>query len=317
MKRVALVFTGGTISMRPDAAAGGLRPAMSGAEILARVDGLDRIAEVEVVDWGLVPASHMSMATILELAALMGELLGRPDIDGVVLVQGTDTIEETAFAFDLLLPPDQPVVVTGAMRDTSAADYDGPRNILEAVGHAALDAAQDRSGVTVVLGGVAVGAEAVVKAHATAMDAFRRREGAAEHPWKRLPRLPGPREAVDDVHLIVATTGMHGTLVRGVAGGRPRGLVIAATGSGNTHPDLLAAATELMGSGTIVALTTRTAGGMVTPGYAFPGGGATWLRAGALMSRLDGLKTRVALALALAAGLGREEIAELIGPAAA
>ena len=301
--------------MRPDASAGGLRPTLSGAEILALVDGLDAIAEVEAVDWGRIPASHIDFATIVELATVIQGLLARPDIDGVVVVQGTDSIEETAFAFDLLLPIDKTVVVTGAMRDASVADYDGPRNILDAV---ALAARSDPpgSGVTVVMGGAAIGAEAAVKAHATAMDAFRRREDAAEHPWRRIGRIPDQAAAVEDVHLVVATTGMNGSLVRGIADTRPRGLVVAATGSGNTHPDLLAAATELTSAGTVVALTTRAAGGTVTPIYAFAGGGATWQRAGALMSRLDGLKTRIAVGLGLAAGMGRDEIAQLIGPAA-
>ena len=315
MKRVAIVFTGGTISMRPDHAAGGLRPTLSGAEILALVEGLDAIAEVEAVDWGLVPASHINFATILELAGVIRGLLERTDVDGVVIVQGTDTLEETAFAWDLLLRPDKPVVVTGAMRDSSATDYDGPRNILDAVRAATREAGEGR-GVVVVLGGAQIGAEAAVKAHATALDAFRRREGAADHPCKRLDWIPEPASAVEDVHLVVTATGMDGALVRGIADQRPRGLVIAATGSGNTHPDLLGAAAELMASGTVVALTTRAAGGSVTPVYAFPGGGATWARAGVLISRLDALKTRVALALGLAAGLDRDEMAELIGPAA-
>jgi L-asparaginase len=91
-------------------------------------------------------------------------------------------------------------------------------------------------------------------------------------------------------------------------------VVVAATGSGNTHPDLLAAARELMASGTVVVLTTRCAAGTVDPAYAFPGGGATWQRAGVILSSLDGPKSRVALALALAAGRSRDEIATLLGP---
>ena len=93
----------------------------------------------------------------------------------------------------------------------------------------------------------------------------------------------------------------------------PRGLVVAATGSGNTHPDVLAAARELMDAGTTVCLTTRCPDGTVEPIYAFPGGGVTWKQAGALMSRHDGPKSRVALALGLAAGLDRDALADLVG----
>jgi L-asparaginase len=73
------------------------------------------------------------------------------------------------------------------------------------------------------------------------------------------------------------------------------------------------AATELIAAGTVVALTTRCAAGTVDPIYAFPGGGATWKKAGAILSMLDGPKTRVALALALAAGMGNDEITRLLG----
>jgi len=70
---------------------------------------------------------------VLDIARLLAAQTARPDIDGVVVVQGTDAIEETTFAFDLLLATDKPIVVTGAMRDASAPDYDGPRNLADAV----------------------------------------------------------------------------------------------------------------------------------------------------------------------------------------
>ena len=102
---------------------------------------------------------------------------------------------------------------------------------------------------------------------------------------------------------------MDGALLNLLRPQRPSGVVVAATGSGNTSAELLDAARELMADGTIVALTTRCPAGSVAPDYAFPGGGATWQQAGALMSRRDGPKTRVALALGLAAGLDRDALA--------
>ena len=107
--------------------------------------------------------------------------------------------------------------------------------------------------------------------------------------------------------------GKDGALVRGIAHLRPRGVVVAATGTGNTHPDLLAAASELMADGTIVVLTTRCPAGTVVPLYAFPGGGVTWQRAGAILSAFDGPKSRVAVSLGLAAGLDRAALGGLLG----
>src|SRR5262245_1673080 len=102
--------------MRHDPAAGGNVPALDGAAILARTPGPDAIAEVEAIDRGLTPASHFTFATLIEIAGQLRARLAEPDVDGAVVVQGTDTIEESAFAWDLLLDGPKPVIVTGAMR---------------------------------------------------------------------------------------------------------------------------------------------------------------------------------------------------------
>jgi L-asparaginase len=323
MSRVAVVFTGGTISMRHDAEAGGSVPALDGAGILALAPRLAELAQIDVVDWGRVSASHLRFADVLDIWRVASGQLERSDIDGAVIVQGTDAIEETAFAWDLLHTGAKPVVVTGAMRDASSPDYDGPRNLADGV-RCATDPALRDQGVVVVMAGAILAADDVVKSHTTAMDTFRPRDGerlgtvdeSGVHVARRrggrrsLPRLPD--EAVEDVYLISATMGMDGTLLRALQPLHPRGVVVAATGSGNTHPDLLTAAIELQDAGTTVVLTTRCPTGVVMPTYAFSGGGATWQRAGILASTLDGPKTRVALALSLAAGLDRDALTRLL-----
>lgn len=323
MKKVAIVFTGGTISMQPDPAGGGARPVLDGAQILALAPGVGEIADLQPIDWGMVPASHLRFGQLLDIAALLRGQLARPDLDGAVVVQGTDTIEETAFAFDLLLTTDKPVVVTGAMRDASAPDYEGPRNLVDAV-RCAVAPELAGLGVMVVMAGSILAAVEAVKAHTTALDAFGSRDGrplgrvvdnkveVTNAPNRRQSLPSVPSSAVEDVHLVSAVTGMDGTLVRCLAPLRPAGLVIAATGAGNTHPDVLEAAQDLIAAGTVVCLSTRCPAGAVAPIYGFPGGGATWRRAGALLSKLDGPKTRVALALGLAAGLERAALADLI-----
>lgn len=323
MARVAIVFTGGTISMRPDPLAGGNTPALDGQAILALAPQVAELAAVEVVDWALVPASHLRFAHLIEIASLVGSRLLRPDVDGAVVVQGTDSIEETAFAHQLLLGPEKPVIVTGAMRDSTSSDYDGPANLTAAVSCATSEALAGK-GVQVVLDGLIVAADDVVKTHTSALDTFQSRAGRPTgHVRDGVVRLASdsrsqpylrrlPKDAVEDVHLITAVTGMDGTLVRLLRPQRPAGLIVAATGSGNTSADLLAAASELIAAGTMVALTTRCPTGAVSPTYAFPGGGATWQRAGAMLSAYDGPKSRVALALGLAAGLDRTELAALL-----
>ena len=319
---VAVVFTGGTIASRVDPVAGGAVPVLRGADIIARTPGLAEIAPVEAIDWGVVPASHLGFGQLIEIARLLEVTLERPEISGAVVVQGTDTIEETSFAFDLLVRSDKPVVVTGAMRTASEPDYDGPRNLADAVLCAGSPELRGQ-GTLVVLDGLVVGGDVVVKTHSTAMDTFQPRDGEAlgrvvdarVHLGPRRSRvvLPAPpAAAAEPVHLITAVTGMDGTLVRLTASTNPAGLVVAATGTGNTHPELLSAASELIARGTAVVLTTRCAGGHVAPAYAFPGGGAQWARAGALLSRLSGPKARIALGLGLGAGLEGDALAQVL-----
>jgi L-asparaginase len=322
MSRVAMVFTGGTISTLPDAAAGGNTPVLRGADILARSPGVARVAAVEAIDWGLVPASHLRFAQMMDIAAVVDNALARPEIAGAVVVQGTDTIEETSLAYELLVRSDKPLIVTGAMRDGSSSDFDGPQNLADAA-VCALSPDLMGAGVQVVLNGLVVAAREVVKTHTTAMDTFQPRDGAATGrvvderllldgtPARRvrLPRLPD--HAVEDVHLITAVAGMDGTLLRALRPLHPAGVVVAATGSGNTSGDLLLAATELMDD-CVVVETTRAPHGTVQPLYGSPGGGAHWQQAGAIPSALDGPKSRVVLALGLAAGLDRAQIGELL-----
>lgn len=322
MARVAVVFTGGTISMRFDPAAGGNVPALDGAAILARTPGLGEIAEVRPIDLGLTPASHFTFTDLLRIAATVRDALAEPGTDGAVVVQGTDTLEETAFCWDLVLADPAPVVVTGAMRASHDPAYDGPANLRDAVACAASPDLRD-AGVVVTLAGTIEAADSVAKTHVSALDTFRSPGraplGTVGHDGVRLDRPRGPRRHVatagasERVELVTATVGMDGRLLDAAVAAGAEGIVVAATGAGNTTPGLLAAAERAMAAGIPVVLTSRAAAGRVAPDYAFPGGGATWARAGAIMAgELSGPKARVALALGLGAGLGREALARLL-----
>jgi L-asparaginase len=324
-RRVAVIFTGGTISMLPDPATGAALPALDGAAILERVPGLDTIAELEPIDWGLVPASHLRFSQILEIGGIIAAAGKREDIDGVVVVQGTDVLEETAYAWDLLHAIDTPVAVVGAMRNAGDPDYEGPANITDAV-RVAADARMAGQGVTVVMAGLVLPADDVTKTNSQSLDTFQAlnhgplgsiREG--EFILQRMRRfrrlLPDwPAVAAEPVALLTAVVSTDGSLLRAAVGQGSRAVVVEATGAGNTDPDLLAAAVEAMDAGIPVALTTRCASGAVGPLYGFPGGGRSWQQAGAIMAgTLSGPKARVALALGVGAGLDRAGLGTLLG----
>ena len=322
--RVVVIFTGGTIAMLPDPATGAAVPTLRGADLLARLPDVGTAADLEVIDWGLVPASHLRFAQILDIAAHIRAAAARADVSGIVVVQGTDVLEETAFAWDLLHGADPPVVVVGAMRNAGQADYDGGRNLADAIAVAA-DPQMRGQGVVVVMDGRVLPADDATKMHSRALDAFQAPNdgalGRITDGRLALQRERGdrrriaawPERAAEPVVLLTAVVSTDGDLSRAALRGGAAGLVVEATGSGNTDPDLLAAAVEAMAAGVPVVLATRCAAGGVGPFYGFPGGGRSWQEAGALLAgSLSGPKARVALALGLGAGLDHAALAELL-----
>ena len=316
MPRIAVVFTGGTIAMRQSS--GGNVPTLGADDLLASVPGLDAIAEIEPIDWGLVPASHLTFAQVLEIGRVLAETLARPEIDGAVVVQGTDVIEETAFAWDLWPLPAKPVVVVGAMRSASQEGYDGPENLRNAVVVAA-DAAMADQGVVVAMAGEIHGADDVRKTHTHAYATFQSpnagrlglvTDGRVSLLRRRVPvrlaRIP------DQAALPVPILSVALDAQPALGGVEQAGLVVAAAGGGNTPPAYLDLARPLIERGVPVVLTTRCPSGRPLPGYAFHGGSSQWWEAGAIFSgTLDALKARVLLALGVGADASVDELAAM------
>ncbi|MFL5675113.1 MAG: asparaginase [Chloroflexota bacterium] len=323
MPRVVVVFTGGTISTAFDPVAGGNVPVLDGAALIARTPGLDGVADVVAVDLGRTPASHFTFPMLFEIAATIRAAADDPAVDGVVVVQGTDTIEETAFFWDVVCDGEKPIVVTGAMRASDAPGFDGPANLRDAV-RVAADPRMRGAGVVVCLAGTIEPADDVLKMHTSSLTTFRSPNGGSlglvddaglTVLRRRAARrsVAGASRAAERVHLITATVAMDGTLLDAAVSAGADGLVVAATGAGNTDPRLLAAAVRAMDAGIPVALASRCPSGAAGVAYAFPGGGATWVRAGALaVGHLCATKARVALAVGVGAGLDRDGLAALL-----
>ena len=322
MTRVAAIFTGGTISMRVDAALGGNVPTLDGAAIIAATPGLEAIAEVEVVDLGRTPASHFTFGQLFAIGDAIRAAHADSAIDGIVVIQGTDVLEETAFFWDLILDDPKPVVVTGAMRSASDAGYDGPANLRDAVRVAATPAFRGQGVVTCLAGSIHA-ADDVTKTHASALDTFQSLNDGplatiADGEITVLRRRTGRRRvaattAAERVRLVIAHVAMGGDVIDALGPIGVDGLVVEATGAGNTAPGILEAAQRLMRGGVPVVLATRCPAGEAGTGYAFPGGGATWVRAGAMLpGHLTGPKARIALALGIGAGLDRAALASLL-----
>ena len=316
-----MVFTGGTIAMRIDPILGGAVPALDAKGILERTRGLDEIADIDIIDWGRVPATHITFAQIIELASILQEALSRPDIAGAVLVQGTDNIEETSYALDLLVDAAKPVVIVGAMRNADEDGYEGPVNIRDAI-RCAVSPNLLGQGVLVVMAGEVHAADDVVKVSPSAYAAFQSPNfgplglidngRVAIQRSRRVVRHIRTTHAVEPIPLIRTYLGIDGTFVRLAQSNGARGFVIEGAGTGNTPQDLLAACADAMTAGLPVVMTTRCLSGSARPAYAFPGGSVDWNKAGAIFAEyLGGLKARIALSLGLGAGMNRDSLMEL------
>jgi L-asparaginase len=288
-------------------------PVVRAEELLAQVPALADVADVRVEELALLSSWSVTPQHMARWARRVRELLVDPAIAGVVVTHGTDTLEETAFALDLLRGGPIPIVVTGAMRNPSEPGHDGPRNLLGAVRVAADRHARER-GALIVLNDEVHAARHVTKAHSTALDTFRSPGlgpvatiDAAGVWWRwrtaPLPCLPAcdpePR-----VFLFRMAAGLDPLPLRAVLEGGARGVVVEGTGTGNVHESWEDALAGAVDAGVPVVLTTRTGAGRVVPAYGGPGGGRRLVERGIIPGgELSGPKARLALMFALGAGL--------------
>lgn len=172
--RIAVLALGGTIAM-VKGEHGGVRPGLGAADLVAAVPGLERFATVSAETVKTVGSSDLTVDDVLMVAVRIAELVDAGAVDGVVVTQGTDTLEESAFLLDLVLDGRVPVVVSGAMRNPLSVSHDGPGNLLAAVMTAADPEVRRRSadlGVLVVLLDTIHAAIDVAKASPHRIDAF-------------------------------------------------------------------------------------------------------------------------------------------------
>jgi L-asparaginase len=289
---IHLLFTGGTISMRQDAGAGGAVPALDGAALVELAPELASVGPITVEDWGRFPASHMGLDRLWALRNRIAEVASAGGVRGVVVTHGTDTLEETAYLLARTLDPAIPVAITGAMRTSEEPNWDGRQNLVDSARVAGAGESRGRGAMVVFHGTVLSGLEAV-KTDAGEVDTFRAprsapvgvvaggvvRYAVGGRPAAPLPAFPEALGA--RIAMVSAVVGDRGMLADAARESHD-GLVLVAFGRGNMPPALAAAAQRWLDAGKPVVLATRCFTGEVLPVYAFEGGGARLLQAGAI-----------------------------------
>ncbi len=307
-RRVAVFGMGGTIAMGASRG-GGVVPALTPEQLLAAVPGLgDAGIELEVVDFRQVPGASV---TFEDVASLFEAIRG-VDVDGVVVTQGTDTIEETSYLLDLAYGGDMPVVVTGAMRNPTLAGADGPANLLAAIQVAASAEARGQ-GCLVVFADEVHAARRVRKTHSTSVGTFRSPNGGplgyvvegAARMVQRVERravVPFSEGRSATVAVVTALLGDDGVLLEGLDG-RVDGLVVAAFGAGHLPAGWVEPLVRLVARMPVV-LASRTGGGSVLERtYGFAGSEKDLRERGLIPAGfLDPLKARLLLRQLLATG---------------
>ncbi len=278
--KIVIVATGGTIAGSAESATdAGYQSGAVGVDILiAAVPQLTDLAVVGGEQVASIGSQDMNDEVWLKLANRVNEILKSPDVDGVAITHGTDTLEETSYFLNLVVKSDKPVVMTGSMRPSTAMSADGSLNIFNAVAIAADPTAKGR-GVLVAVDDDVHSAHDIIKTHTTDVATFSSKEpglvGAVlfgKTTWYRSPldvhtvnsdlSVEGAT-TLPRVDIIYAHANMSPDLIDAAVSNGAKGIVIAGVGDGNMTAPALKAVERAVAKGVVVVRSSRVNGGII------------------------------------------------------
>jgi len=277
---VVILASGGTIAGSAETQTqAGYTSGQVGVEVLINaVPQLSELAEITGEQVANVGSQDMTDAIWLKLAKRVNEIAAKPEVDGIVITHGTDTIEETGYFLNLAVKTDKPVVMTAAMRPSTALSADGPLNIFNAVGVAADPDARGR-GVLIVANDDIHGARGITKTSTTDVQTFMSPErgliGVSLYGVNRYFRYPyrthtsGSEFSVADVEslprvdVIYVTADVSPDLIDSAVANGAKGLVTAGVGNGNMTAAALEAVRRAIAKGVVVVRSSRVPAGSV------------------------------------------------------
>ena len=277
---IVVLATGGTIAgaASSDVQAGYTSGQVGVEQLLAAVPQAKKLAVLRGEQIANIGSQDMNDEVWLKLAQRVNELVAMPDVEGVVITHGTDTIEETAYFLNLVVKSKKPVVMTAAMRPSTALSADGPLNFFNAVAVAANKDAAGR-GVLVVVNDWIHGASSLTKTNTTAVQTFLSplrgllgtvAYGEAEFYGRPVGKNTEASEfsldgvtALPRVDIVLAHENMDGVLIDAAAAAGAKGIIVAGVGNGNMTQAALAALAAQSKKGIICVRSSRVATGRV------------------------------------------------------
>ena len=307
--KVAIIFTGGTISMKIDPRIHAAIPALSSEEIMAMVTNIEKFAEIEIINFANLPSPHITPEMMMDLAMLVKETISRKDITGVVVTHGTDTLEETAYLLDLIVDSEKPIAVVGAMRNSSELGYDGSSNLSAAICTVISKNARNK-GVLVVMNNEVNAASEVTKTNTLSLDTFKSPEfgplGIVDNDEVIFYREIISKKHIETekiepkVALIKCGPGMDSDIFDFYIDKNYKGIIIESLGRGNIPPTMVPGVKKSISKGIPVVMVSRCPTGRVLDTYGYEGGGKHLRSLGVIFgNNLPGQKARIKLMLAL------------------
>ncbi len=307
--KVAIIFTGGTISMKIDPRIHAAIPALTSEEIMAMVTNIEKFADIEIINFTNVPSPHITPDMMMDLSLLVNKTINRDDITGVVVTHGTDTLEETAYLLDLTVDSIKPVIIVGAMRNSSELGYDGSSNLSAAICTAISKNARSK-GVLVVMNNEVNAASEVTKTNTLSLDTFKSPEfgplGIVDNDEVIFYRDIVTKQHIDTqrlenkVALIKCAPGMESDIINFYIDNGYKGIVIEALGRGNIPPEMVQGIQRAINDNIPVVMVSRCPTGRVLDTYGYDGGGKHLRELGVIFGKnLPGQKARIKLMLIL------------------
>ncbi|KAA3506028.1 asparaginase [Agrobacterium tumefaciens] len=298
---VAVIATGGTIASRRGAD-GASTPSLSGEDLLALVPQIN--ARLKPVDLMAKDSSSLTLADMQRISDAVGVELNDPAVTGVVVLHGTDAMEESSLLVHLQHAITKPVVFTGAQFTADHPNADGPSNLAAAI-ETALDQTNAERGVLLSFGGRCLPAWGLYKLSADAADAFRSARPAAHAAALELA-VPLADLRVDIVAIYPGCDAAH---IEASLQAGADGIVLAALGSGNANPGIAVAVKRCAERGVPVVVSSRVPEGLLVASYGGGGGGHDLVAAGAIhSSTLRPGQARILLAALIAANSPADKI---------